>query len=364
MQAHWEHRLIALAGQPAAPAQVPFFSYWAGDATLQRAYDLCGRITSRHSKSFHLASGLLPEAKRASVRALYAFCRTVDDIVDEGTERDRTAALDYWRDVSRSASAPDGDPVAAAWADTLARHHIPRHFPLQLIDGVGRDLSQSRYESFDDLATYCYGVASTVGLMSMYIIGFRSHEAVPHAIKLGVALQMTNILRDIGEDFQNGRVYLPAEERYEEITKVPSGAATASISGTQVREDYLNRGRCYWAMNSLSEAIDDFDKVIQSEPAASCDENERRSATRFPIERPVSYKYARGRTWSEAILGKTLNISSTGVLFFGDTQLIAGKRLQLSISWPVQLDGRCSLKLVAVGSVVRCAGNIAAARIE
>ncbi len=105
-------------------------------------------------------------------------------------------------------------------------------------------------------------------------------------------------------------------------------------------------------------------QLIQSEPAASCDENERRSATRFPIERPVSYKYARGRTWSEAILGKTLNISSTGVLFFGDTQLIAGKRLQLSISWPVQLDGRCSLKLVAVGSVVRCAGNITAARIE
>ena len=230
MQAHWEHRLIALAGQPAVPAQVPFFSYWAGDATLQRAYDLCGRITSRHSKSFHLASGLLPEAKRASVRALYAFCRTVDDIVDEGTERDRTAALDYWRDVSRSASAPDGDPVAAAWADTLARHHIPRHFPLQLIDGVGRDLSQSRYESFDDLATYCYGVASTVGLMSMYIIGFRSHEAVPHAIKLGVALQMTNILRDIGEDFQNGRVYLPAEEME------AFGIRESDLAGSRVTE--------------------------------------------------------------------------------------------------------------------------------
>ena len=105
-------------------------------------------------------------------------------------------------------------------------------------------------------------------------------------------------------------------------------------------------------------------QLIQTEPVTSCDENERRAATRFPIERPISYKYARGRTWSEAILGTTLNISSTGVLFCGDTRLIAGKRLQISISWPVQLDGRCSLKLVAVGNVVRCAGNVTAARIE
>ena len=81
-----------------------------------------------------------------------------------------------------------------------------------MIDGVARDLFQSRYQTFDELATYCYGVASTVGLMSMYIIGFHGNEAVPYAIKLGVALQMTNILRDVGEDHRNGRLYLPREE--------------------------------------------------------------------------------------------------------------------------------------------------------
>jgi phytoene synthase len=81
-----------------------------------------------------------------------------------------------------------------------------------LIDGVARDLSQTRYQTFNDLATYCYGVASTVGLMSMYIIGFKNNDAVPYAIKLGVALQMTNILRDVGEDYRNGRLYLPREE--------------------------------------------------------------------------------------------------------------------------------------------------------
>ena len=80
------------------------------------------------------------------------------------------------------------------------------------VGGVARDLCQSRYQTFDELATYCYGVASTVGLMSMYIVGFHGHEAVPYAIKLGVALQMTNILRDVGEDYRNGRLYLPREE--------------------------------------------------------------------------------------------------------------------------------------------------------
>jgi phytoene synthase len=111
-----------------------------------------------------------------------------------------------------TASFADHDLVAAAWADTLTRYHIPRHYALQLIDGVARDLSQVRYQTFDELATYCYGVASTVGLMSMYIVGFTDNKAVPYAIKLGVALQMTNILRDVGEDYRNGRLYLPREE--------------------------------------------------------------------------------------------------------------------------------------------------------
>jgi phytoene synthase len=136
----------------------------------------------------------------------------VDDIVDESSDLERDAQLDYWRRMVETASFADHDLVAAAWADTLTRYHIPRHYALQLIDGVARDLLQSRYQTFDDLATYCDGVASTVGLMSMNIIGFHGNESVPYAIKLGVALQMTNILRDVGEDYHNGRIYLPREE--------------------------------------------------------------------------------------------------------------------------------------------------------
>jgi phytoene synthase len=211
VQANWENQLLALAGNVPHPHTRPFFSYWAGDASLRRAYRQAEKITAQYSKSFYFASGLLPEEKRSAVRALYAFCRTVDDIVDE-SNADQDSQLDYWRGMVQTVSFVENDLVAAAWADTLSRYHIPRHYALQLIDGVARDLSQSRYQTFDELATYCYGVASTVGLMSMYIIGFKSNEAVPYAIKLGVALQMTNILRDVGEDYCNRRLYLPREE--------------------------------------------------------------------------------------------------------------------------------------------------------
>ena len=212
MQAQWEHQLLSLAGNVPHPATKPFFSYWAGDASLRAAYKKAEAMTAEHSKSFYFASQLLPEEKRSAVRALYAFCRTVDDIVDENSVKDCNFELDYWRKIVRSASAGDDDLVAAAWVDTLNRYHIPRHYALQLIDGVARDLTQTRYQTFDELATYCYGVASTVGLMSMYIIGFKSSDAVQYAIKLGVALQMTNILRDVGEDYHSGRVYLPRDE--------------------------------------------------------------------------------------------------------------------------------------------------------
>src|SRR5215510_14644152 len=212
VQANWENQLLALAGNIPHPSTHPFFSYWAGDAALQNAYKQAEKITSAHSKSFYVASALLPEEKRSAVRALYAFCRIVDDIVDEANHADRESQLDYWRRMVETASFSDDDLVAAAWADTIARYHIPRHYALQLIDGVARDLVQTRYQTFEELATYCYGVASTVGLMSMYIVGFHNNDAVPYAIKLGVALQMTNILRDVGEDYRSGRLYLPREE--------------------------------------------------------------------------------------------------------------------------------------------------------
>ena len=248
VQANWENQLIALAGNIPHPRTRPFFSYWAGDVALRKAYKQAERITADHSKSFYFASGLLPEERRSAVRALYAFCRTVDDIVDESSDVEREARLDYWRTMVETSSFAEQDLVAAAWADTLNRYHIPRHYALQLIDGVARDLFQVRYQTFDDLATYCYGVASTVGLMSMYIVGFEDSKAVPYAIKLGVALQMTNILRDIGEDYQNGRLYLPREELiYFGIHEADIAAGRITDNWRQFMRFQINRTRQLYA---------------------------------------------------------------------------------------------------------------------
>jgi 15-cis-phytoene synthase len=178
---------------------------------LEQAYARCETVTRQHSRTFHMASALLPAAKREAVRALYAFCRISDDLVDEGGAN-RTAELARWRQESLQAHPHPDNLVALAWADARARYGIPRQYAEQLLDGVAADIDHLRYQTFEELAHYCYGVASTVGLMSMHIVGYASDDAIPYAIKLGVALQLTNILRDVGEDWQRGRFYLPLEE--------------------------------------------------------------------------------------------------------------------------------------------------------
>lgn len=167
-------------------------------------------MTRHHSRTFYLASALLPRAKRNAARALYAICRISDNIVDQPTS-DPAMALEEWRDRVQTPHQTD-DPVLIAWADTRERFGIPPGYADQLIDGVKRDLSQNRYQTFAELAEYAYGVASTVGLMAMHIVGYTGDEAVPYAVRLGVALQLTNILRDVAEDYRNGRVYLPQDE--------------------------------------------------------------------------------------------------------------------------------------------------------
>jgi phytoene synthase len=206
----WEHRLFALAHPPAKQNR----SRVAVDVdreTLDQAYDYCNEVTREHSKTFYMASALLPQQKRRAARALYAFCRVTDDLIDHPSSAP-LQDLERWRE--RSLCAPSAEhPVALAWADTIARYSIPTLYAHQLIDGVARDITVRRYNTFDELAEYSYGVASTVGLMSMHIVGFAGPEAIPYAVKLGVALQLTNILRDVHEDWSKGRFYLPQEER-------------------------------------------------------------------------------------------------------------------------------------------------------
>jgi phytoene synthase len=184
---------------------------YADTEALRSAYAACAQITKAYSRTFYLASAWLPAEKRRAVRALYAFCRISDDLIDRN-DTDPQASLEDWRRSALHKPPPYHHPVILAWADTRACFHIPRRYAEQLIDGVARDLHQNRYATFEDLSAYCYGVASTVGLMAMHIVGFDSQEAIPYALKLGVALQLTNILRDVGEDWRAGRLYLPLEE--------------------------------------------------------------------------------------------------------------------------------------------------------
>jgi phytoene synthase len=208
----WESSLLALALEAVeSPIHLHTARPIQNQILLQKAYAQCEAITAEHSRSFYLSSGLLPIEKRQAVRALYAFCRITDDIVDR-PNGDIMDSLHQWRQQIFAPTPSRHNRVAIAWADARTRFHVPWRYAEQLVDGVVRDLTQTRYETFNDLATYCYGVASTVGLMSMHITGFTSQEAIAYAIKLGLALQLTNILRDVAEDWQRGRVYLPQEE--------------------------------------------------------------------------------------------------------------------------------------------------------
>jgi len=212
--ASWENQLLTWAYEsleepPAQP--IPSTTR----AHLADAYGLCEAVTASHSRTFHLASALLPQPKREAVRALYAFCRTTDDIVDRCCVDGGASPLDdltAWRQHTLCGPPAPDDHLALAWKDVQASYGIPAGYAEQLIDGVARDLTQTRYATFDELATYCYSVASTVGLMAMHIIGFSGPDAVPYAVKLGVALQLTNILRDVAEDWRAGRLYLPLDE--------------------------------------------------------------------------------------------------------------------------------------------------------
>ena len=187
----------------------------AEKAELAIAYAHCEEVTKHHSKSFYLATHFLPREKRRAIRAFYAFCRTTDDIVD--LPRTAFLNLEEWRFAARKPPSAQTNPVLLAWADAKQRYALPQQYAEELIDGCELDLRVSRYENFAQLRRYCYLVASTVGLISMHIIGSTDASGfdaptTDSAIELGIALQLTNILRDVSEDLTRGRIYLPQDE--------------------------------------------------------------------------------------------------------------------------------------------------------
>lgn len=224
------------------------------EGSLHAAYRYCQELAKREAKNFYYGFILLPRAKRQAICAGYAFARRCDDIVDDDLEpEEKVRQLAEYR--SRLEQCLDGrpsGPIFLALQDTILRYRIPPEYFWQLIDGVEMDLTVRRYPTFADLRRYCYSVASTVGLISIEVFGYRDgQQARQHAEDLGIALQLTNILRDVREDAERNRIYIPQDEmerfRYTEADLLDGIANEASLQLMQFQveraREYFERGR-------------------------------------------------------------------------------------------------------------------------
>ncbi|MEW6194682.1 MAG: presqualene diphosphate synthase HpnD [Bacteroidota bacterium] len=172
-------------------------------------------IAKSSKSSFYYAFSLLPQQKREAMNAVYAFCRKTDDIVDEGSEPDdiKYEKLRKWRiELEKAINGYSEYPLLNKVASIIKQFNIPLDPFFELIIGMEMDLKQKRYLSFEDLTKYCYRVASTVGLMCIEIFGYKNKSTKDYAVNLGLAMQLTNILRDVGSDSESGRIYLPQND--------------------------------------------------------------------------------------------------------------------------------------------------------
>ncbi|MEX0958994.1 MAG: presqualene diphosphate synthase HpnD [Burkholderiales bacterium] len=174
----------------------------------------CQDRAAKSGSSFYYSFLFLPPDKRRAITALYAFCREVDDVVDEGLDPEvARMKLAWWRtEIGSVFSGGAQHPVARALVAVTRQFHLPESGFNDIIDGMEMDLTRNRYADFDELETYCYRVAGVVGLMAAEIFGYRDRQTLSYAKNLGTAFQLTNIIRDVGEDALRNRIYLPLDE--------------------------------------------------------------------------------------------------------------------------------------------------------
>lgn len=181
------------------------------------AFEHARRVTGHHARTFALATRLLPKKKRWATYALYGFCRYADNLVDvprDRTVKERVEELERLRTELETAfrHGESEHPAVGPLVAVFRAYGIPENYAFELIEGVRMDLVGTRYDTFEELYTFAYRVAGVVGLMMTYVLGFRGQAALCHAEALGIAMQLTNILRDIQEDLEQDRLYLPREE--------------------------------------------------------------------------------------------------------------------------------------------------------
>ena len=220
---------------------------------LDLAYDYCRRLTRERAKNFYYAFVTLPAAKRRAIYATYAFCRLCDDATDDTDDPDvKLQLVEQQREALEKTCAgrPEGR-VHLALHDTINTFGIPRSYLDEVINGVEMDITKTRYSTFEELSEYCYRVASAVGLICIEIFGYSNPCARQHAIDLGLAMQLTNILRDVEEDLERGRLYIPGEdlERFgcseEDMLLRRTGDGFRDLMRFQVERarDYFQRGK-------------------------------------------------------------------------------------------------------------------------
>jgi len=193
------------------------------NVNLKDAYATCRSITRHHAKTFYMATRFLPNDKQRGIFAIYALCRFIDDLVDEAEDLIQKKKLDYgdirsnlekWkRKLEDTYRGYDHDnDILLAFSDVLRRYNIPMRLPFELMEGVCMDLYKNRYDNFEEIYDYSYKVASVVGLMTSEVFGYSNSKALDYAVDLGIAMQLTNILRDVGEDLERNRIYVPKKD--------------------------------------------------------------------------------------------------------------------------------------------------------
>ncbi len=197
-------------------------------------YEYCQQKAAQSGSSFYYSFLFLPEERRRAITALYAFCREVDDVVDEcadiGVARMKLA---WWRrEIATVYEGQPQHPVARALAEVAGAFNLPQPHLQEIIDGMEMDLDHNRYPDFASLRLYCHRVASVVGLLSAQIFGYQDRRTLQYASDLGIAFQLTNIIRDVGEDAQRNRIYLPLDELKEH------GVNIADITGARETENF------------------------------------------------------------------------------------------------------------------------------
>ena len=176
--------------------------------------EYCQQRAAKSGSSFYYSFLFLDPARRQAITALYAFCREVDDVVDESTDHALAGTrLAWWRsEIAALAEGKPSHPVTQALSVAADRYKLPVKLFFEIIDGMEMDLLQDRYADFQALKLYCYRVAGAVGLAAAEIFGYQDSRTLAYAEALGLALQLTNIIRDVGEDARRGRIYLPQDE--------------------------------------------------------------------------------------------------------------------------------------------------------